>query len=299
MKLIKVKGTTSQTVKIFIQDSSSTTGAGLTGLTSGTSGLTCYYIKEGDSSTTVVSLVSATLGTWTSKGFIVVDGTHMPGTYELGLPDAALTNLLVGGGSVFFYLQGATNMAPCVFEVQLSISDLMDATVASSANVTQWNGHAVHDSVSGYPDINVKYWSGTSVGVNVAGVPIVDVGYWLGQGVFASTNGVPNVNLIAWKNSTPNNLVSGKVDANATVGGTVTVGGYSAGQDPATLVWAQLVDGTYDTLAYLAAATACAAGACSGAPGTPAFLSLDGLTTYVTGSADANGNRFTITYNLP
>jgi hypothetical protein len=115
MKFLVQLNKTSKTQKIFIQDSSSTTGAGLGSLVFNTSGLIAYYIKEGDSSTTAISLVTATLGTWSTGGFIVVDGTHMLGAYEIDLPNACFTAL----GSLFVYLEGAANMAPCVIEIQV------------------------------------------------------------------------------------------------------------------------------------------------------------------------------------
>lgn len=123
-KLSLLQGTTSKLLKVFIQDSSVTTGAGLTGLTSGSSGLTCYYILEGANATVAVSLSGGTLGTWSSGGFIVVDQTHCPGLYELGIPNAALT----GAKSVVVYLQGATNMVPCVLEIELTAVDNQNAT---------------------------------------------------------------------------------------------------------------------------------------------------------------------------
>ena len=47
MKLKIKEGTTSKLCRIFIQDSSSTTGAGLTGLAYNTSGIQAHYIREG------------------------------------------------------------------------------------------------------------------------------------------------------------------------------------------------------------------------------------------------------------
>lgn len=77
----------------------------------------------------------------------------------------------------------------------------------------------------------------------------------------------------------------------------VTVGGYSAGEDPATLVLAGLIDTTYSLAQYIRAIGATTAGADSGAPGTPAFRSLDNLTVYVNSTADASGNRV-VTYAI-
>jgi hypothetical protein len=52
-------GSTSQTVRFFVQDTSSTAGAGLTGLTHSSSGLTCYYSK-GIGAATSITLASQT-----------------------------------------------------------------------------------------------------------------------------------------------------------------------------------------------------------------------------------------------
>jgi hypothetical protein len=123
MKLLIKQNATSRKVKIFAQDSSSTTGAGLGSLVFNTASLTAYYIKEGDSSMTAISLVTATLGTWTSGGFIVVDGTNALGAYEIGIPNAALTAL----GSAFIYIKGATNLAPVVLEIQVVSFDPEDS----------------------------------------------------------------------------------------------------------------------------------------------------------------------------
>ena len=122
-KLSIVAGSTSKLCRVFIRDSSKTDGSGLTGLTNATSGLTAYYIKEGSSSATQISLVSATLGTFTSSGFIVVDGTNMPGWYELGIPNAALSS----AKSVAIMLKGAANMVPCNIEIELTATDNQDA----------------------------------------------------------------------------------------------------------------------------------------------------------------------------
>ena len=123
-KLSLVKDSTSKLIQVFIQDSSSTTGAGLTGLTSGSSGLTAYYYREGANASASITLTSMTLGTWTSGGFIVVDGTNMPGLYQLGIPDAALAT---GANSVTVMLKGATNMAPVLLEIELTATNNQDA----------------------------------------------------------------------------------------------------------------------------------------------------------------------------
>lgn len=114
-KLNIVKGTTSKILRVFIQDSSSATGAGLTGVAFGD--LNGHFTQEGDAAFTVITMATMTEGTWATGGFIEMDATALPGVYEIGIPDAALAT---GADSVFVMYKGATNMAPLVFEIQLT-----------------------------------------------------------------------------------------------------------------------------------------------------------------------------------
>ena len=87
-KLSLVKNTVSKIVHIFVPDSSSTVGAGLTGLVFNSASLAAYFIRPGDASPTAITLATATVGTWASGGFKEVSSANMPGVYELGIPDA-------------------------------------------------------------------------------------------------------------------------------------------------------------------------------------------------------------------
>lgn len=118
MKQILKKGSTSKRLLVFIADSASTTGAGLTGLAYNTSGLVWYYWREdaGNSGGTAVTIVTATRGTFTSGGFKEVDATNLPGVYEIGIPNAVLAS---GASWAFMYLKGAASMAPLPIEIQL------------------------------------------------------------------------------------------------------------------------------------------------------------------------------------
>jgi hypothetical protein len=116
MKLLRNQSDTSVILQVFIQDSSKTTGVGLTGLVYNTTSLTGYYHKDTDTTATSISLVTMTVGTYTSGGFKEIDATNMPGWYQFCPPNAALNST---GKSVAFMLKGATNMAPCVCELQM------------------------------------------------------------------------------------------------------------------------------------------------------------------------------------
>lgn len=121
-KLEVPQGATSKLIHIFVQDSSQTVIKGLTGLAYNSSGLTCYYLIEGASASVAVTLATATLGTWATGGFVVVDGTNMPGLYEFSIPNLALAS----GKSVKFYFQGATNMSPVIAEIELTQTNNQD-----------------------------------------------------------------------------------------------------------------------------------------------------------------------------
>ena len=122
---MKIKrGSTSVRRLIFIANSSSTVGAGLTGLLHNTSGLVAYYFAGDLSNEVQITLAAGTLGSWTSGGFIEVDATNMPGWYEVGIPDAALD----GGNEVAIQYRGATNMVPVNIYIELDAVDYQSAT---------------------------------------------------------------------------------------------------------------------------------------------------------------------------
>ncbi len=119
------KGATSQIIPVSIYDSSSTTGGKLTGLVYNSAGLTAYYYRQGaGTGATAITLATATLGTYTSGGFVAIDGTNMPGDYELHLPNAVLAS---GANNVIIQLKGATNMVPVNIEIDLTSIDLQDS----------------------------------------------------------------------------------------------------------------------------------------------------------------------------
>jgi len=122
---VKIKrGSTSVRRLIFIANSSSTIGAGLTGLLHNTSGLVAYYFAGDLSNEVQITLAAGTLGSWTSGGFVEVDATNMPGWYEVGIPDAALD----GGNEVAIQYRGAANMVPVNIYIELDAVDYQSAT---------------------------------------------------------------------------------------------------------------------------------------------------------------------------
>lgn len=136
MKLLVTKGALTQTMMVFIRDSSSTTGAGLTGLVYNSGSLVASYVRAGAARTAITLATQTTTGAWSSGGFVEIDSTNMPGVYRFDIPDAVFAS---GVNSVVVMLKGAANMEPCVmefnltgFELQASLSTQTVAAVSGS-----------------------------------------------------------------------------------------------------------------------------------------------------------------------
>jgi hypothetical protein len=138
MKLSIKKDSTSVTVYLFIQNSAVTTGAGLTGLVYNSSSLTAYYVRPLGSATSISLATQTVTGAYSSGGFVEVHSSNMPGVYRLDLPNAVFAT---GVDSVVVMLFGATNMAPCLLEIQLVSYNPNDSTALGlsllPSNVTQ------------------------------------------------------------------------------------------------------------------------------------------------------------------
>lgn len=147
-------GLQSFSLPIFVQSTASTTGGGLAGLTHTTSGLVAEYRRQGQSSWTSITLVSKTLGTYTSGG-IVADGA-LDGAYEFDPPDAALAS---GVRFVLIRLRGAANMMPVLVEIELDAVNYQDATAFGLSRIDATIGsratQASLDTAASYIDTEV------------------------------------------------------------------------------------------------------------------------------------------------
>lgn len=212
MKLSIKAGSTSQTVNIFIRDSSSTTGGGLTGLVFNTSSLVAYYAlpKAAAVAITLATLAAVTTA-YSSGGFKEIDATNMPGWYRFDLPDAAIAS----GRFVSLHLKGASNMAPTPIEIELTATDNQSATafitgVNSIAPPTNWNLMSVDSNgridiikIAGITQtardlgLSVLLSSGTGTGQLdiTAGIPKANVAQLLGTAwLTPGVAGTPDVN---------------------------------------------------------------------------------------------------------
>jgi hypothetical protein len=147
-------GLTSQTIDVMIYDSSSTTGAGLSGLVYNSSGLKAYYRIGATGASTAITLATQTAtGAWSSGGFVEVDATNMKGVYRLDIPNAVAATAAM----VSIYLYGATNMMGVAqrvdcravpVDIKLIAGQTANAaaavtfpgTIASTTNITSASG---------------------------------------------------------------------------------------------------------------------------------------------------------------
>lgn len=125
-ELVKI-GSTSVCFDVFASDSSSSVGAGLTGLAYNTASLTAYYHESNAAAATAITLADMTVGTFTSSGFKQIDATNMPGWYQFCPPNASLD----GGRATSFQIKGATNLAPLNLRVIL-MDNIPDVNIVSS-----------------------------------------------------------------------------------------------------------------------------------------------------------------------
>lgn len=150
-KHLVLKGDTSRIEYIFIQNSSVTTGAGLTGLVFNSASLVAYYVRTQGSATAITLATQTVTGAFSSGGFVEVDATNMPGVYRFDPPDAAFAS---GVDKVVIMLKGATNMAPVTLEYQLvnfdpeaalaTPTNITAGTITTATNVTTVNGLAAN-----------------------------------------------------------------------------------------------------------------------------------------------------------
>lgn len=266
MPLIGRKAANNPLHVVFISDSSSATGAGLTGVTNASSGLTIEERRELEA--TLTSYTGAniqsitTLGTYAAPSASSIRLKEIgDGFYELQFLQARFGT---GDASRFIFglLKGVTNMAPCPFVIPLTAIDMEDAVrlaltalpnAAAGANgglplgdanarvdVGRWLGTAPAAlSASGYVQAMVLRWltdnaGGTPSALSSGNLP-ADVKLWLASAPDALSTGKLPADVKLWLAAAPNALISGRVDANAGVVGDKT--GYALSAAGIQAIW--------------------------------------------------------------
>lgn len=133
---IAAHSATSNIIRVVLYDSSSTTGARLTGLTSSSAGLVVATIADNESSATVYAQASSnietisTIGTYAAPTgskcrFKEIDAGNLPGHYEIQLADARYA--VASAKALYVSIHGATNLLQSDLEIRLTSADLDDA----------------------------------------------------------------------------------------------------------------------------------------------------------------------------
>lgn len=161
MLLSRSNGATSVILNIKILDSTVTTGAGKTGLSSASTGLIIAAKADVEATTTAYTVAGSTIETITTIGtyaaptatkcrFKEIDATNHPGAYELQFADARFA--VSGAKSLLVSLSGVTGMAQTDFVVDLQ----------AGADVRYYLGSAVPAAdTAGYPKVTIKSGTGT------------------------------------------------------------------------------------------------------------------------------------------
>jgi len=183
MKEILRRGATSNILRVFLQDSASTTGAGKTALTSASSGLIISTIADLEATATTYTSAATNVETITTLGtfaaptagkcrFREVDATNFPGVYEIHIADARFN---VANATQLLISIQCTGVAPVYVEYQFVAVDLMDtvrfgltalpntAVTTNGSLITAGTGTAQLSTTSGVALANTSQWNGTAV----------------------------------------------------------------------------------------------------------------------------------------
>lgn len=139
-----------------VLDSSVSTGAGLTGLSSASSGLIIAAIADVEATTTTYTVAGSNVETITTLGtyaaptsgkcrFKEVDSTNHPGVYEIHLAVARYG--VSSSRSLLVSLSGATNMAQTDFVIQLAALDpeVLQAPASTALSTAVWTNTLATD----------------------------------------------------------------------------------------------------------------------------------------------------------
>lgn len=233
--LLSVKrGISGLVLRIKLQNSSVSTGAGLTGLTSASSGLIISTIVDNEATPTVYTVAGSTvesistLGTFaaptaTKCRFKEVDSTNHKGVYEIQIADARFA--VSSARSLLISLSGATNLAECDATIQLDAIDRQDAVrggMSALPNVAAEGAGGLFTRGTGAGQINQEANGRASVNVVAIGGDTTALAnqkaFFDGNGYSASASTIGTCNnLVAMANGiiTAAKFAAGAIDAGA------------------------------------------------------------------------------------
>jgi hypothetical protein len=190
-KLSVLAGSTGQSLLIFIEDGTSATGAGKTGLlfSSFPSSHVYYTFAGTNTAATAITLVTiASVGAaFTSGGFLEIDSTNLPGLYRFDPPNASIA--ANKGRSVVFMFQGAAGAAPLLLEIELTGTDNQLSAIA--ANITKVGGTAIPTAITpGVLVVDTREVCYEGISQNIGNTTTSTIGDGAGSATINAYNGM-------------------------------------------------------------------------------------------------------------
>ena len=178
---LRAHSSTSNLVRFTLKHA--TTGDGLTGLSSASSGLIISTIADNEATATAYTVAGSTIETITTLGtfaaptatkcrFKEVDATNHQGLYEFQFADARYS--VASAKRLVISVSGATNLLDSDYEIQLVLVDMYGVP---EVDVTKWNNTAVATpTTAGVPEIELARISGNTVTAAAAVTVHTDIG---------------------------------------------------------------------------------------------------------------------------
>ena len=295
------RGQGSIVLRIKILNSSVATGAGLTGLSSTSSGLIISTIADNEATATSYTVAASnvetitTLGTYAAPSsgkcrFREVDATNHKGVYEIQLADARFN--VSSAKSVLVSVLGATNAAETDVVIPLRDLDPFDAVRAGLTalpNVASGSAGAIITSGTGTAQLNVSGGTAAADMVEIAGQTVTAAA----AVTFPST--VSSLTAAGVRSELAVEL--GRIDT--TIGSRLASASYTAAPSAAAIADAVLddaVEGSETLRQAVRLIRAAAVGKLSGAATTEITI-RDAADTKarITATVDSNGNRSAVT----
>lgn len=252
-KYTRTRGSISNMVRVFIQDNIAIKGTGLTGLVFNSTNLQIAIIREFEAAPTIYTGADieniTTIGTFQAPStsskirFKAVDGTNMPGVYEIHFHDDA-GHFGSGDASknlqIYVFEIGTTalNIAPNPAEIQLTAVNVEDAVrfgltalpnaaaEAAGGLYTRGSGAGqINQAGNGQVDINLVKISNVAQSAN-------DLKDFADDGYDPSSNKVQGVVLV--------DTTTANSDMRGTDGANTTKTGYSLSTAGILAIWHQL-----------------------------------------------------------
>ena len=166
-KIALRRGGTSNIIRVFLQDTTSATGGGKTGLTFSSSGLIISTIADVEATATTYTAALTTIETITTIGtyaaptatkcrFKEIDATNFPGVYEIQIADARFS---VANSTQLLVSIQCTGVSPVFAEYQFVLVDLLDSVrlgLTALPNVASGSAGAIITSGTGTAQLSVS-----------------------------------------------------------------------------------------------------------------------------------------------